>query len=362
MRILAVDDELKNLKLMEAMLVPENYELLTAADGKSALAALAGKEVDLVLLDVMMPGLSGLEVLREIRRDGKLGAMPVILVTALEDRKDRLAGLAAGADDYVSKPFDREELLARIGTQMKLAALRRRLAAELTRSNQDLERFAFIAAHDLKAPLQNIGGFAAALADQFSGKLGPEAEKYFAIILKSVERMRALIDALLAYSRFGLPGRPFGRVDCAEACDAAAANLSVLISAGAAAVTRGPLPVISGDKALIIQLFQNLIGNGVKYRGKEPPRVSVGAERRGGEWVISVKDNGIGIAAQYHQSVFEMFTRLHDWDTYPGTGIGLAACRRITELHGGRIWVESEPGKGSVFQFTLPAEREEGHR
>ncbi|HAT71432.1 MAG TPA: hybrid sensor histidine kinase/response regulator [Elusimicrobia bacterium] len=356
MRILAVDDDQKSLKLMEAMLAPQNYEVLTAFDGEAALAVLRAREVDLVLLDVMMPGRSGLEVLKEIRRDGKLGATPVVLITGLEDRKDRLAGLLAGADDYVSKPYDREELLARIATQVKLVTLRKRLVAELTRSNQDLERFALIAAHDLKAPLQNISGFAALLADDFAVKLGPEAEKHISIIQRSAERMRALIDALLAYSRFGLPGRPFGPVDCAEACDAAISNLAALIAAGEADVRRGPLPVISGDKDLLIQLFQNLIGNGVKYRGKEPPVVSVDAERKGGEWLISVKDNGIGIPPGQYERIFDMFTRLHNWDDYPGTGIGLAACRRIAGLHGGRIWAESEPGKGSVFYVALPAE------
>ena len=355
---MAVDDDLKSLKLMEAIFAPQNYKLVTALNGESALALLRGGEVDLVLLDVMMPGLSGLDVLREIRRDRKLGATPVVLITGLEDRKDRLAGLLAGADDYVLKPFDREELLARIGAQVKLVTLRKRLVAELTRSNQDLERFALIAAHDLRAPLQNISGFAALLADDFAGKVGPEVEKHISVIIKSAERMRALIDALLAYSRFGLPGRPFSPVDCAEACDAAIFNLGAVIAAGAAAVKHGPLPVVSGDKDLLVQLFQNLIGNGVKYHGKNPPKVSVGAERRGGEWVFSVKDNGIGIPPEQHERIFDMFTRLHNWDEYPGTGIGLAACRRIVELHGGRIWAESDPGKGSVFYFSLPAGQE----
>lgn len=355
MKILLVDDEPANIRVLEGMLAPEKHELLRAAGGREALDLLRAEEIDLLLLDVMMPGLSGLEVLAEIRRDGRLGPTPVILVTALDDREDRLKGLAAGADDYITKPVDREELLTRVRNQAKLVSLRKRLVEELRSSNRDLDRFAFVAAHDLKAPLVNITGFSALLAKKFSGEPGSEEADYVMRIREAAGRMNELIGSLLAYSRFGLPGSPFGPVDSGAAFDAAAENLHSQIKDCGAAVKRGPLPVINGDKAILTQLFQNLIANAVKFRGRSKPEVEVSAERNGADWIFSVKDNGIGVPPEQLERIFEMFTRLHDCNTYPGTGIGLAACRRITGLLGGRIWVESEPGKGSVFKFSVPA-------
>lgn len=355
MKVLIVDDEPSIRLTVSVLLGRAGHEAVQAADGEEALKLLRSSGADLVLLDLMLPGISGLQVLAQIRADLRLAHLPVIILSSLSDRNDRLAGLEAGADEYLSKPVDSAELLTRLRTQENLARLRRRIMEELKRSNADLERYALAAAHDLKAPLQVISAAAAILADEPALAAAPDSAKLVSMIAGAGARMRGMLDSLLAYSRFGLEGRPFEPVACGEAWDEAAANLAPQISAASAVVTRGELPLVKGDRALLAQLFQNLISNAVKFRGQDAPAVSCSAQRRGGEWIISVKDNGIGIPAADLQRVFEMFTRLHSWDQFPGTGVGLATCRRIAELHGGRVWAESEPGKGSTFYLALPA-------
>jgi hypothetical protein len=173
--------------------------------------------------------------------------------------------------------------------------------------------------------------------------------------------MQRLINDLLAYSRVSTRGKAPEPADCCSALGEARVNLSAAIEESQAVIANDDLPTVMADQTQLVQLFQNLIGNAIKFRGSEPPRVHISAERKGKEWVFAVRDNGIGIDPQYHERIFGIFQRLHNRDQYPGTGIGLAICKRIVERHGGRIWVESEPGKGATFYFTIPAESEE-HR
>ena len=226
---------------------------------------------------------------------------------------------------------------------------------ELEQSNTDLERFASIASHDLREPLRAISGFANLLAKRYGDRLDAEADEYIAYILDGTKRLQGLIDALLVYSRVGTRGKAFEPANCEEILSGVISNLTVVIEESGAELTHDPLPGVMGDRGQLEQLFQNLISNAIKFRGQEEPEIHVGLKRKGTEWEFSIKDNGIGIEAQYLERIFVIFQRLHTQEEYPGTGLGLAICKRIVERHGGRIWAESEFGKGSTFYFTLPA-------
>ncbi len=226
-------------------------------------------------------------------------------------------------------------------------------AQELARSNADLEQFAYAASHDLKEPLRAVSGFIGLLQRHCEGKLDEVAGEYVAHAVEGASRMESLIDGLLAFSRVGMRGGRFETIDSAQALAVALQNLAATIQETGAQVSRDPLPSVHGDAVQLSSLFQNLIGNALKFRKGEPPRVHVGVERAGRYWHFSVRDNGIGIAPQYFARIFGVFQRLHTRKEYPGTGIGLAICKKIVERHGGRIWVESAPGMGSTFYFSL---------
>jgi PAS domain S-box-containing protein len=224
----------------------------------------------------------------------------------------------------------------------------------LARSNVELRQFAFVASHDLQAPLRHIAGFVQLLQQRLSDDAEPEILDLFQRIVASVERMRRLITDLLAYARVESRERPFEPTALRDALEDAVTILRPSIDAAAAVVTTGDLPVVHGDRTQLAQLLQNLIGNALKYHGDVSARIHVDAERGDAGWTVSVRDNGIGIDARHHERIFEAFRRLHGEHKYPGTGIGLAVCRRIVERHGGRIWVESAPGHGAVFRFMIP--------
>jgi PAS domain S-box-containing protein len=231
---------------------------------------------------------------------------------------------------------------------------RERLMEELRRSNAELERFAYVASHDLQEPLRMVASYTQLLARRYQGQLDERADRYIGFAVEGATRMQALINGLLAYSRVGSGGEPVP-VPVRTALDGALANLQAAVSAAQARVTHDALPVVQADPVQLLQLFQNLLGNALKFRGPEPPRVHVTAWRQGAWWHFRVSDNGIGIPAEYAERVFVLFQRLHSRALHPGTGMGLAICRKIVERHGGRIWVEPAEGGGSSFLFTLPA-------
>lgn len=245
-----------------------------------------------------------------------------------------------------------------ISEREQTKALRQAVDA-LERSNIDLQRFAYAASHDLQTPMRAIAGFVGLLGAQYAEQLDDQGRDWIRRTLEATQHMQELVHDLLEYSRVDARPQRFERVPLDVVFDHALSLLQIPIAEAQAVVTRGALPIVLGDRAQLVQLVLELIGNGLKYRGSEPPHIHVDAERDGHEWRISVRDNGIGIEPRHHERIFEMFQRLHDQRTYPGTGIGLAVCRRVVLRHGGRIWVESTPGEGATFLFTLPASSQE---
>ncbi len=225
---------------------------------------------------------------------------------------------------------------------------------ELQRSNKELEQFAYVASHDLQEPLRMVASYVQLLAQRNKGRLDRDSDEFIAYAVDGANRMQRLINDLLAFSRVGTRGKPFEPTDFKFALNEALTNLSISIEASHATITHDPLPTLTADPSQVVQLLQNLVGNGVKFHAQDSPHIHVSAEKKQDEWVFGVHDNGIGIDPKYFSRIFNVFQRLHGMDDYPGTGIGLAICKKIVERHGGRIWVESTPGKGSVFYFTIP--------
>jgi light-regulated signal transduction histidine kinase (bacteriophytochrome) len=229
---------------------------------------------------------------------------------------------------------------------------------ELTRSNRELEQFAYVASHDLQEPLRMVSSYTQLLKRRYGGKLGEDADDFINFAVDGANRMQTLIMDLLVYSRVGTQGKELVPTEAEGAFEAAKKNLEKTIEEAGAAVVAEPLPVVMGDGSQLVQLFQNLTANAIKFGSpeRERPEVSVGATLEDGMWLFSVRDNGIGVDPQYAERVFVLFQRLHTRGEYPGTGMGLAICKKIVERHGGRIWVESESGEGSTFFFTLRPE------
>jgi light-regulated signal transduction histidine kinase (bacteriophytochrome) len=292
----------------------------------------------------------------------------VVLLSARAGEESRVEGLDSGADDYLIKPFTARELMARV--EAHLAMHRRRAESEralqesratleraneeLRRANADLEQFAYSASHDLQEPLRQIAIYSELLEKRFAAKLDGKGTQYLAFCIEGAHRMEMLISGLLAYSQASRASSPAEPVSAGEVMDTVLKNLSATIEETGAEIAVAKLPAVRGETVPLVHLFQNLVSNSLKYRGKGKPRVKIDAAPDGAMWRFSVSDNGIGIPKEFQIQIFGIFKRLHDRAEYPGTGIGLAICQKIVERCGGRIWVESEPGDGSTFYFTLP--------
>jgi PAS domain S-box-containing protein len=254
------------------------------------------------------------------------------------------------------------EIAGSVGVMADITERRRaedelkRTMAELEHSNEELEWFAYVASHDLQEPLRAVTSYVELLAENYKGKLDADADDFIAFAVDGAAHMRLLIEDLLAYSRVRSRSEPFEPTDCAAVLGQALSNLQASIEENGAVVTHDSLPTVVADESQLVQLFQNLISNAVKFRAEEPPRVHIAASQGGNEWVFSIRDNGIGIPSEYADRIFVAFQRLHSQRAYPGTGIGMAICKKIVERHGGRIWMESDPGKGSTFYFTIPGD------
>jgi signal transduction histidine kinase/DNA-binding response OmpR family regulator len=259
----------------------------------------------------------------------------------------------------------RQEVLERQRSEEQVRALNdelerrvRERTAELSRSNAELEQFAYVAAHDLQEPLRKVVGFTQLLAESYKGRLDSDADEFIACAVDGAIRMQRLISELLTFSKVGAKAQSLQLTDCEEVLKRALNDLEVMIEKSNAVVTHDPLPTVMADGELLVQVLQNLICNAVKFRAAETPRVHIHADCRDNEWVFDVRDNGIGIDPRFKERIFVIFQRLHSRSDYPGTGIGLAICKKAIERQGGRLWVDSELGKGATFSFTIPACRE----
>ncbi|AXX32448.1 CHASE3 domain-containing protein [Actinosynnema pretiosum subsp. pretiosum] len=244
-------------------------------------------------------------------------------------------------------------------------AMRRRIVSDLKdlqRSNAELEQFAYVASHDLQEPLRKVASFCQLLERRYSGQLDARGEQYIQFAVDGAKRMQVLINDLLAFSRVGRITREQTMVDCGELVDQVVDSYSEVITKTSAVVTHSRLPTVRGESSLLSGVFGNLISNGLKFHGEQPPRIDIGVERTGKFWTFTVTDNGIGIDPEYAERIFVIFQRLHHRDDYPGTGIGLSMCRKIVEYHGGTIWLETAESPGTTFKFTLPVVEETGDK
>jgi signal transduction histidine kinase len=315
---------------------------------------------DIVLADYNLPQWKGMDALHVLRREGL--DIPLILVSGALGDVTAVDCIKRGATDYVLKEglARLPEAIRRALQEKGLLRLRQQAEAELARkneelarSNAELEQFAYIASHDLQEPLRMVATYTQLLAERYRGRLDENADKFIGYACEGALRMQTLIQDLLAFSRVGRNCDACVPVDCNALLQEILHSLGPAIRESGARITYGALPVLWTNRSQMMQVFQNLIANAIKFRGQEPPAISVQAEPSGERWLFSVNDNGIGIAPEHAENIFVVFQRLHTRVEYPGNGIGLAVCKKIIEHGGGKIWVESQPGHGATFKFTL---------
>jgi signal transduction histidine kinase len=356
LRALIVEDNRFDVELALRVLAkngfPAEHDLVqTAEDFKDRIHK---NNYDVVLADYGLPSWTGLETVEILRQEGL--DIPVIMVTGALGETKAVECIKQGAADYVLK-----ESLARLPEAVrgaiqdkKLREESRRTHEELARSNRDLEQFAYVASHDLQEPLRMVATYTQLLAERYEGKLDANADKYIHYAVDGALRMQTLVRDLLAFSRVGRQPESAQPIDGNTVVESAITNLHAAIEESGAQVFYAKLPAVVADRSELVQLFQNLIGNAIKFRSSAPPKVRITAEKKKREWLFSIADNGIGIDPQHAELIFVIFKRLHTHAEYPGSGIGLAICKKIVERNSGRIWVESEPGHGSTFKFTFP--------
>jgi signal transduction histidine kinase len=329
---------------------------------------------DMVLADYNLPQWGGMEALEVLKRERP--DVPLILVTGALGEMKAVECLKSGVTDYILKgSLARLPVAIRTALQNKELQDRRQEAerkqqeylVELKRSNEELEQFAYVASHDLQEPLRMVASYTELLAERYRGKLDPQADKFIGYAVDGATRMQRLIRDLLAFARVSSRAKPLQPTNSEEVLARVLNDLRPVMEKTGATVTHGKMPRVNADSLQLGQVLQNLIGNAIKFHGKTAPQVEVSAEFVDEMWKFVVADNGIGIANQVGDRIFQMFQRLHTRDEYEGTGIGLAIAKRIVERHGGRIWFDSRPGEGTTFQFTLPkadevnSEQEDSH-
>jgi signal transduction histidine kinase len=364
-RLLVVDDDEANRDVLQRHLERQGYVVEQAASGREALARLATESFDGLLLDLVMPGMNGLEVLDTLRQDGRHFYLPVLVISASDDLSLVADSIKRGAEDYLFKPFDPVLLDARLSATLERKRLRDRerskqtelelVTAALKRSNEDLQRFAYAASHDLQAPVRTITAYLQLLERRLGGRLSAQESEMIGFAQGAARRMNTLIHDLLLYSQASTEISKLEVVDCEALTRDLLEDLKSLIEEAGASVKWEALPQLVADATGLRQVLQNLISNAIKYRREQAPVVVISALERNSSWQFCVSDNGQGIEPQHTERIFEMFQRLHG-EELPGSGIGLAICYRIIERLGGKIWVESEPGRGSDFYFTIPGD------
>jgi signal transduction histidine kinase len=367
-RVLIVDDTPEDRVAYRRLLqnqstaragVPE-FEILEADSAMDGLDKVRSWAPDCVLLDYRLPDMTGIEFLGELAAQAGQGGLAVVMLTGQGDEMVARDAMKCGAQDYLVKgQLTADGLQESIYNAVEMCTLRRmveRQRRQLERSNRELERYARVVAHDLEAPLKAIRQGLDGLGRRAGSRLDKESAEFVEEALESAGRMAALIRDILAYSRATAQAAPFAEVNTNKAVAAAIANLKAPIESTNAKIEVEPLPAIMGDENQLVQLFQNLLGNAMKYRHPDrTPEIRVAAEREGDDrWRFAISDNGMGFDPAHADRIFEPFIRLHPASEIEGTGVGLAICRAVVERHGGQLWADSEPGKGSVFYFSLP--------
>ncbi|MGZ9809901.1 sensor histidine kinase [Pseudoroseicyclus sp. H15] len=350
MRLLILDDDAADRKLVRRALAQSDVaDEVIEATGIADARANVGPDIALAFVDFFLPGCDGLTVMQDMAK--RWPDTPVIIMTGLGDERIAAEAIKQGAVDYLPKREITPRTLRRVVERaLDLAAMRRRLAAK----KKELETFAHALAHDLKAPARLSAYLARAMQEDLAAGATDSLVEDASRMASLCDRMVALIDTLALHVAVDTPVKE-APVPLGEALSGALANLTLDIGEAGARITAEPLPTAMGDETQYIQLFQNLVGNALKYSGPRPPRITVSAEVPEQGWpVISVSDEGIGIAEEDAERIFDSFTRLHGQEEIPGSGIGLATCRKIVERIGGRIWCRSVPGAGATFSFTLP--------
>ena len=364
-KILTVDDSLTYLHEVAVQLRQEGYDVIPARSGEEALDLLSVQSVDCILLDLVMPGLSGQETCRRIKGSAAWRDIPLIMHTALEEQAAMIEGINAGADDYIAKSSDLDVLCARVRAQLRRKQfedenrnIRATFVDELKSKNIELEAFSYSVSHDLRAPLRSIDGFSKLLLVGYADKLDAKGQEYLHLVRESAQRMGELIDDLLLLSRVGRAGLSRDRIDLSEIARGISEELKKKDPDRHIEWCIEDQLLVEADSGLMRVAFDNLLGNAWKFTSKvSGPRIEVGTSQREGVAVFFVRDNGAGFNMEWAEKLFSPFQRLHTESEFEGTGIGLATVYRIVDRHGGRIWAESAVDHGATFYFTIPPAR-----
>ena len=356
--VLVVEDQQYDRELLVRVLGSDGHLVTTATSGTQGLSLLEQIRPDVVLCDVVMPGLNGLEFCSAVKARSRTDFVPVLLVTGKTDREDILAGFEAGADDYIAKPIEARELKARVRTMVRISQLQQQLVTQsrkLDEARQDMEAFLHAVSHDLRAPMISLTGLAAMLARDHGAALSATGRGLLEKLQDSVGSMSALVNHLVEFARMGTaPHRP-RPIHLRILVDQACTNLAAQIDQGRVHLEIQPdWPTLSVDPVSLCQVFQNLLANAIKFMGPQrAPKIAVRCRELPARWEISVEDNGIGIPPDKHERIFRLFERLGQVAT-DGLGVGLSTADKIVRRHGGQIGVESTVGEGATFRFTIP--------
>ncbi|WP_031500926.1 sensor histidine kinase [Bryobacter aggregatus] len=355
-RLLVVDDSEANRQLLDRQLMEFGLDVEMVETGEAALEAMERQQFDCVLLDMMLPGMDGPTVLKAIRGQPDWIGVPVVMLSALDELSEAARCIDFGATDYIIRPTERSFLRAKLHSAIRQKYLYedcQKLGRVLEVKNEELKRFVMVASHDLQAPLRTIETNLRAIQNSFPESEGETSSVLAADCLSRCHRMSSIVQDLLVYARLGQVEPFIEVIELDWVLSEAMANLQEAIESTNAQIVAGSLPCVEADFKQMLYLFQNLIGNAIKYAGMASPQILIESEERADSWLLAIRDNGIGIEEDQWQRIFEPFHRLHG-DSIPGSGLGLAIAQRAVEQAGGKIWVNSVRGAGSTFLFTLP--------
>lgn len=396
-KILLFEDNIGDADLIEDMInefSDFSYEILIVETLEDGLDLLKKQAFDVILLDLGLPDSDGIDTFLDVQEERP--EIPIIILTGLNHGKIGINAVKKGAQDYLIKGQVSTEILKRsirysierkksaekikrftdtleeqvkqrteelsianellqkeVGEHERTEEKLKSIVEELRRSNRELEQFAYVASHDLQEPLRMVSSFTQLLGRRYKGKLDDDADEFINFAVDGAQRMQQLITDLLAYSRVTSQGKDFEPVKMEDVLEESLLNLKLSILENEVDITHDPLPEVVADPSQIGQIFQNLIGNAIKFRSEKTPEIHISVEEKDNQWLFQVDDNGIGIDPVHSERIFLVFQRLHERGVYPGTGIGLSICQKIVERHGGDIWVDSQLGKGSTFCFTI---------